>query len=135
MHHAQPSWVNRQSSERPLLKKIVGPLLAISMALATFSFESLAQASDRTTILNYICTTFRSARQVALEQSWETSKTMPGDCRTLFQQPFELRVAEILQVIEVIAIGDGRWTEIGRVRRSSIETGYSAGIAEDPLLF
>ena len=105
------------------------------MALVGISFGNLAQASEKLIILDYICITYKSARQVALEQSWERSKSMPGDCRTLFQQPFELRIAEILQVIEIFAVGDGRWIEIGRVRRSWIGTGYSAGIVEDLFLF
>lgn len=135
MHRVRSSPVNRQYSEWSRLKKAFLPLFAVLMTLVAASFGNPAQASERTRILNYICTTYKSARQVALEQSWERSKSMPGDCRTLFQQPFELRIAEILQVIEILAVGDGRWIEIGRVRRSWIETGYSAGIVDELFLF
>ena len=111
MHYAQSSPVDKQSSEWSVLKKTCVPLFSILVVLMTASFGNLAQASDRTTILNFICSTYESARQVALEQSWERSESLPGDCRILFQLPFELRVAEILQIIEIVAVGDGRWTE------------------------
>ena len=135
MHHARSSAVVRQYSEWSVLKKTFVPLFPTLMMLVVASLGNLAQASERTTILNFICTTYESARQVALEQSWDRSKSMPDDCRTLFQQPFELRAAKILQVIEMIEVGDGRWAEIGRVRRNSIELGYSAGLAENLFLF
>ena len=135
MQNAHSSPVGRHFSERPAFKKTFVTIFVISMSLVGTSFENLAQASERMTILNYFCTTYESARQVAVEQSWETSKNMPNDCHTLFQLPFERRVAEILRVIEIIAVGDGRWAEIGRVRRGSVETGYSAGLAVDLFLF
>jgi hypothetical protein len=96
---------------------------------------NIAHASNRTTVLRYICATYESARQVALEQGWERPESMPGDCRILFRRGFEGRIAEISQIIEVVPIGGGRWVEIGRVRRSMVETGYSVGISEQLLLF
>ncbi|HXV31014.1 MAG TPA: hypothetical protein VD840_11850, partial [Sinorhizobium sp.] len=75
------------------------------------------------------------ARQVALERTWERPESLPGDCRTLFKRNFELRVAEICQIMEVVPIGDGRWIEIGLICQSSIELGYSAGVAERLFLF
>jgi hypothetical protein len=97
--------------------------------------EKLAHGSSRTIVLNYVCTTYESARQVALERSWRSPGSMPSNCRILFQQPFELRVAEIQQIMEVIPVGTGRWIEIGEVRLSSMKSGYSAGIAEQLFLF
>ncbi len=96
---------------------------------------SIAHASNRTTILGYICATYESARQVALERSWERPESMPADCRTLFTRDPEERFAEISEIIEVLPIGDDRWVEIGKVRRNLVETGYSAGFSEQLLLF
>ena len=99
------------------------------------TFDIIAQSSSRTTVLNYICTTYESARRVALEQSWKRLEGLPDDCRILFRRVYEGRIAKILQIIEVVQVGDGRWIEIGRVHRSSAETGYSAGTMEQLHLF
>ena len=125
------------SSELPLqsLFNATGlSLIAILVVMVLAGFGKVAQAADQTIILNYICTTYESARQVALEKSWERPETMPNNCRTLYQRRFELRVAEIQHIIEVIPITDGRWIEIGRVR-SSMASGYSAGILKELILF
>jgi len=123
------------SSELPLQSLFTSlPLIAILVVMVLAGFGKVAQAADQTIILNYICTTYESARQVALEQSWERPETMPYNCRTLYQRRFELRVAEIQHIIEVIPITDGRWIEIGRVR-SSMASGYSAGIVQELFLF
>ena len=92
-------------------------------------------ASDRIAILDFICETYESARHVALEQSWERSRDMPDDCRTLFRRGFEERAGKIMQIIEVFQMGDGRWVEIGRVIRYPAEIGYSAGTTEQLYLF
>jgi hypothetical protein len=105
------------------------------LALLGIVLGHTVQASDRTTILDFICETYESARQVALEQSWKRPESMPDDCRTLFRRGYEGRIAQILQIIEVAQTGDGRWIEIGRVHRSSAETGYSAGTMEQLHLF
>ena len=129
---------NRQSGETiapPVHKK---PCLLSKVVLAGFILASsvgIADASGRTTILGYICATYESARQVALEHDWERPKNMPGDCRNLSRQGLEGRFAEISEIIEVLPIGDGRWVEIGKVRRQGVQTGYSAGISEQLLLF
>lgn len=125
----------RKMIARPLLRKTCFHLIAVPVGLVFAVLGDAAHASDRTVILNYICTTYESARQVALERTWERPESLPGDCHTLFQRPFEMRVAEIHQVVEVVPIGHGRWIKIGRVRRSSIESGYSAGMAEQLFLF
>ena len=96
---------------------------------------SIAHASDRTTILGYICATYESARQVALEQGWERPQTMPGDCRSLFRRGFEDRLAVISEIMEIFPIGDGRWVETGKVRGNAVGTGYSAGMSRQLLLF
>ncbi len=96
---------------------------------------SMAHASERTAIMGYICATHESARQVALERAWERPGSMPGDCRTLLWRGFDERVADILEITEVITTGDGRWIEIAKVRRKLAEIGYSAGISEQLLLF
>jgi hypothetical protein len=106
---------------------LVGLVLALPLGMA--------HASERTAIIGYICATFESARQVALERSWETPGSMPGDCRTLLWRTFDERVAAILEIIEVLPIGDHRWIEIAKVRRKRVEMGYSAGISEQLLLF
>jgi len=116
-------------------KRTFIPSFAIFVIFIGVSFGRLAQASDELVVLDYICTTYESARQVALEQSWQNPKNMPGDCRTLFQLSYELRVANVLQIVEIIIVGEGRWVEIGRVRRSEFELGYSAGLAEALVLF
>ena len=128
----------RQSGEviaRSGHKKACLPSSAIVAGLVLALLGNIAHASDRTTILQYICTTYESARQVALEQGWERPESMPGDCRTLFRRGYEGRIAEVSQIVEVVPIEDGRWIEIGKVRRGSVETGYSAGITEQLLLF
>jgi len=109
-------------------------VIAVLVGLVSFAPGNAANAANRTTILNYICSTYESARRVALEQSWERPESMPANCRTLYQRRFELRVAEIQQIIEILPIRDGRWIEIGRVRGSML-SGYSAGIVEEILLF
>ena len=126
----RPSELTAQS----LFKITSLSLITILVGLVSAVLGNVAYAAYRTTILNFICSTYESARQVAVERSWERSKSMPSDCITLYQRRFELRVAEILQVIEVISIGNGRWIEIGRVR-SAMGLGYSAGIAEDLFLY
>ena len=110
-------------------------LIVVLVGLLSSFLGNVANAANRTTILNYICSTYESARLVALERSWENPESIPPDCRTMFQQPFELRAAEVLQIIEVIPVKDGRWIEIGSVRLGSIESGFSAGIAEQLFLY
>jgi hypothetical protein len=105
------------------------------LALLGIALGHTVQASDRTTILDFFCETYESARQVALEQSWKRPEGMPDDCRTLFKRGYEGRAAKILQIIEVVQIGDGRWIEIGRVHRNSADTGFSAGTTEQLHLF
>jgi hypothetical protein len=111
------------------------PLMAIIAGLVLSLPAGAVHAADRTAILAYICTTYESARQVALEQGWKHPESMPGDCRTLFRRGFEERFAEVSEVIEVLPVGGGRWAEIGKVRRNMVETGYSAGISVPLLLF
>jgi hypothetical protein len=119
-----------------LMHKKISLLSKAILAGLVFALPvGIAHASNRTAILGYICATYESARQVALEQGWERPESMPGDCRSLFRRGFEGRLAEISEIIEVIPIGDGRWVEIGKVRRKLVETGYSAGISEKLLLF
>lgn len=128
----------RQSWEiilQSLFKRTRLPFFAIPVGMVLASLGNVAHAADRTIILNYICSTYESARQVALEQSWENPASIPADCRTLFQEIFDLRVAEIQQIIEVVPIGDSRWIQIGRVCPSFIKTGYSAGITKQLFLF
>jgi hypothetical protein len=128
----------RQSGEviaRSGHKKACLPSSAIVAGLVLALLGNIAHASNRTTILQYICTTYESARQVALEQGWERPESIPGDCRTLFTRGFDERIAEVSQIVEVVPIEDGRWIEIGKVRLGSVETGYSAGITEQLLLF
>ena len=128
----------RQSGEviaRSGHKKACLPSSAIVAGLVLALLGNIAHASNRTTILQYICTTYESARQVALEQGWERPESIPGDCRTLFTRGFDERIAEVSQIVEVVPIEDGRWIEIGKVRLVSFETGYSAGITEQLLLF
>jgi hypothetical protein len=120
---------------RSLLKKTCLPFIAILAGLVFAMPGNVAHADNRTIILNYICTTYESARQVALVRGWENPANMPGDCRTLFQRAFELRIAEIQQIMEIIPIEDGRWIEIGRVHRRYVQSGYSAGVAEQLFLF
>ncbi len=93
---------------RPVHKKPCLPSSAILAGLVLALLGNIAHASDRTTILRYICTTYESARQVALEQGWERPESMPGDCRILIRRGFEGRIAEISQIIEVVPMGDGR---------------------------
>ena len=129
---------HRESGEkiaRSAHKKTRFPLNVILAGLVLALLGNVAHASNRITILRYICATYESARQVALEEGWERPESMPGDCRTLFRRGYEGRIAEISQIIEVVQIGDCRWVEIGRVRRGFVETGYSAGILEQLLLF
>ena len=124
-----------QLTARSAHKKTCFPLNVILAGLVLALLGNVAHASNRITILRYICATYESARQVALEEGWERPESIPGDCRTLFRRGYEGRIAEISQIIEVVQIGDGRWVEIGRVRRGFVETGYSAGILEQLLLF
>lgn len=128
----------RQACEifvRFLFKTIRQPFTVVLVVLAFTVPANLAHGSSRTIILNYICATYESARQVALERSWRSPGSMPDDCRMLFQQTIELRVAEILQIMEIIPVENSRWIEIGKVRLNSMRSGYSAGIAEKLLLF
>ena len=109
--------------------------IVLVAGLVAVLLGDIAHASDRTIVLQYICDTYRSARQVALERRWDSPEHMPGDCRTLFRNGYEVRIAEISRVLEVVPIDDGRWVMIGKVRRGFEELGYSAGIAEDLLLY
>ena len=111
------------------------PLKVILAGLVLALPASIAHASDRTTILGYICATYESARQVALEQGRVRPGTMPGDCRSLFRRGLEDRLAVILEIMEVFPSGDGRWVEIGKVRENAVGTGYSAGISRQLFLF
>jgi hypothetical protein len=129
-HHKVYEVVARSAHKKARL-----PASVLLAALVLAVLGNVAHASDRITLLRYICATYESARQVALEQGWERPESMPGDCRTLFRRGYEGRIAQISQIMEVVSIGDGRWVEIGRVRRGFAETGYSAGIAEQLLLF
>lgn len=92
-------------------------LAAILPSLLLAFLASNAQASRRTVLLNYICSTYESARQVALDRSWENPDSMPRDCLLLFAAPMEKRLATIVEIIEVIPIESGQWIEIGKVRR------------------
>lgn len=134
--HSDPAQLNsRKMIARSGHKKACLPSSVVLAGLVLALLGDTANASSRTTILDFICETYESARQVALDQSWKRPESLPGDCRTLFRRGYEGRIARISQIIEVVPMGDGRWVEIGRVRRSSAETGYSAGITEQLLLF
>ncbi len=111
------------------------PLKVILAGLVLALPASIAHASDRTTILGYICATYESARHVALEQGWERPGAMPGDCRSLFRRGLEGRLAVISEIMEVFPIWDGRWVETGKVRGNVVGTGYSAGISRQLLLY
>jgi hypothetical protein len=100
---------------------------------------SSTHASERTVVLNYICSTYESARQVALERGWETPDSMPRDCRLLFGEPMEEKLATVVKIIEVLPIDSGQWIEIARIcrylsRHYDADT-YSAGIVNHPLVF
>jgi hypothetical protein len=129
---------HHQSGEmtaQPAYKKVCWLSIVILAGLFLALPVTAAHAADRTTILDYICATHESARQVALERSWDRPESMPDDCRTLLGRVFDERVAEISEIVEFIPTEDGRWIEIGKVHRRLVETGYSAGISEHLLLF
>jgi len=112
---------------------------AIQVGFLLAASASGTHASERTVILNYICSTHESARQVVLERGWETPGSMPRDCRCLFGEPMEERLAAVVKIIEVLANDSGQRIEIGRVRRYlgqhyDADT-YSAGIVNHLLLF
>lgn len=109
----------------------MGTLAGFMLALVA----SIALAGDRTVVLGYICASRESARQVALKGSWERPGTLPPDCRSLLRRGREERLATLLEILEVVPVGEGRWAELGKVRRSTVETGYSAGVANRLLLF
>jgi hypothetical protein len=94
-----------------------------------------ASAGGRTAILGYICTKYESARLVALDQGWKSPESMPGDCRVLIGRGLEGRIAAVFDIIDILAIENGRWVEIGAVRGTPIGTGYSAGMSRQLLLF
>ena len=130
--------VNPQAGEaivRSRHKKACLPLSALLAGLILAVPGNSARAAGQTAILDYICATYESARQVALEQGWKRPGSLPSDCRTLFRRGYEGRIAEIAQIIEVVRIGDGRWVEIGRVHRGFAESGYSAGIVKQLFLY
>ena len=129
---------HRQRGEmtaRPAHKKVCWPSIVILVGFLLALSVTTAHAAGRFTILNYICATHESARQVALERSWDRPESMPDNCRTLLGRVFDERVAEISEIVEFIPTEDGRWIEIGKVHRRLVETGYSAGISEHLLLF
>ncbi len=120
---------------RPARKKVCWLSIVILLGFSLALPVTIANAAGRTTILDYICATHESARQVALERAWERPESVPADCRTLFRQGFEGRFTVISEIVEVVPTEDGRWIEIGKVHRRLVETGYSAGITEQLLLF
>jgi len=116
-------------------------LLSVAIQAGFFLalFASSTHASERTVVLNYICSTYESARQVALERGWETPDSMPRDCRLLFGEPMDERLATVVKIIEVLPTDSGQWIEIGRVCRylnpyCDADT-YSAGIVNHLLVF
>lgn len=125
--HRQPSKATTRFGRK--MAYLVSSAFLAGFAVSLFGIApgNTVHASDRITILDFICETYESARQVALEQSWDHPEGMPSDCRTLFKRGNEERAAKILQIIEIVPIGNGRLVEIGRVHLGSVEKGYSAG--------
>lgn len=94
-----------------------------------------ASAAGRAVILDYLCATYESARLVALSRAWDHPETLPGDCRTLFRRDMGERLASIIEIIEIIPMGNGRWLQIGKVDQELFGTGYSSGIATELRMF
>jgi len=114
-----------KANDRGLLHRVAtaGVLLT---AVAT-----CAVASERTVLLDFSCTTYASARQVAMAGGWEHLAEKPTDCRLLIGQRKESRIATIVEIIEVLQLRSGRWVQIGRVRRLVGPISYSAGLADE----
>lgn len=116
--------------------RIAGHFAALILAGSVLSASAPgAHAEGRRAVLSYICASYESARQVAVLRSWERPNSMPADCRILFGRDFAERSAEITEIVELIPTKDGRWIEIGKIRRNSVESGYSAGISDRLLAF
>lgn len=125
---------------RPRKRRALLPALArgewtraVAAGLLLLLTSGQAHGAGRSVLLNYICTSYESARQVAITQGWETAAPLPADCRLLIGQRIENRLAVVIEIVEVFRLPSSRWVEIGRVQQPFGPVSYSAGFADQSL--